>query len=218
MSAIDLIERLLQDKESRLSSRAYQENDRLHFTTVGHRIVVQQMDPSNPNYKGRHVYPDDARDIKAHPFFKDISWNELLHQTPPYLPRVKNPHDTKYFGNADEELADQNVIPSGSSTMVPNTDEARPPQQDGAIPDENMNVSVTAKGSARENQACPPPLPPRNRMPEDKNRPRDKILRDMIVGRTALDLRKKGAFIGYTYRRPIGTRQAAEIIDRHVFS
>lgn len=36
----------------------------------------------------------------------------------------------------------------------------------------------------------------------EKKRPRDKMLRDPVVGRKVLELRKKGAFFGYTYRRP----------------
>lgn len=37
---------------------------------------------------------------------------------------------------------------------------------------------------------------------KEKKRPRDKMLRDPVVGRKVLELRKKGAFFGYTYRRP----------------
>jgi hypothetical protein len=37
---------------------------------------------------------------------------------------------------------------------------------------------------------------------KEKKRPRDKLLRDPQVGRTVLEIRKKGAFVGYTYRRP----------------
>jgi hypothetical protein len=40
------------------------------------------------------------------------------------------------------------------------------------------------------------------RRKKEKKRPRDKLLRDPEVGRTVLELRKKGAFVGYTYRRP----------------
>ncbi|KAH9828019.1 Serine/threonine-protein kinase cbk1 [Teratosphaeria destructans] len=42
--------------------------------------------------------------------------------------------------------------------------------------------------------------PPRGR--REKKRPRDKLLRDEGVGRKVLEVRKKGAFFGYTYRRP----------------
>lgn len=37
---------------------------------------------------------------------------------------------------------------------------------------------------------------------KEKKRPRDKMLRDPEVGKKVLELRKKGAFLGYTYRRP----------------
>jgi hypothetical protein len=40
------------------------------------------------------------------------------------------------------------------------------------------------------------------RRKRERKRPRDKLLRDPEVGRTVLELRKKGAFVGYTYRRP----------------
>ncbi len=41
---------------------------------------------------------------------------------------------------------------------------------------------------------------PRSR--REKKRARDKLLRDPVVGRKVLEIRKKHAFFGYTYRRP----------------
>lgn len=37
---------------------------------------------------------------------------------------------------------------------------------------------------------------------KEKKRPRDKMLRDPGIGRKVMALRKRGAFLGYTYRRP----------------
>lgn len=37
---------------------------------------------------------------------------------------------------------------------------------------------------------------------KEKKRPRDKMLRDAAVGKKVMELRKKAAFFGYTYRRP----------------
>ena len=37
---------------------------------------------------------------------------------------------------------------------------------------------------------------------KEKKRPRDKMLRDPVVARKVMELRKKNAFFGYTYRRP----------------
>lgn len=42
--------------------------------------------------------------------------------------------------------------------------------------------------------------PPRQR--KDRKRPRDKLLRDPVMARKVMELRKKNAFFGYTYRRP----------------
>lgn len=37
---------------------------------------------------------------------------------------------------------------------------------------------------------------------KEKKRPRDKLLRDPVVARKVMEMRKKNAFFGYTYRRP----------------
>ena len=37
---------------------------------------------------------------------------------------------------------------------------------------------------------------------KEKKRPRDKVLRDAAVGKKVMEIRKKKAFFGYTYRRP----------------
>jgi protein-serine/threonine kinase len=53
---------------------------------------------------------------------------------------------------------------------------------------------------------------------KDKKRPRDKALRDTSVGRTVLEIRKKGAFIGYTYRRPDFSLPELETVMESVVS
>ena len=37
---------------------------------------------------------------------------------------------------------------------------------------------------------------------KEKKRARDKLLRDPVVGKKVMEIRKKGAFFGYSYRRP----------------
>lgn len=51
---------------------------------------------------------------------------------------------------------------------------------------------------AGQQQHPPPPPPP----PYSRKRARDKILRDPRMYRTAMHVRKRYAFMGYTYRRP----------------
>ncbi|KAK5012987.1 hypothetical protein LTR39_003874, partial [Cryomyces antarcticus] len=41
-----------------------------------------------------------------------------------------------------------------------------------------------------------------NKEKKERKRPRDKMLRDPQLKKKVMELRKKGAFLGYTYRRP----------------
>lgn len=46
-------------------------------------------------------------------------------------------------------------------------------------------------------------LPKRQQKPrKEKKRPRDKVLRDPLMRKAVMEVRKKSAFFGYTYRRP----------------
>lgn len=43
--------------------------------------------------------PDDALEIKRHPFFKDVSWDDVMNKRipPPYFPQIKAPGDVSNF-------------------------------------------------------------------------------------------------------------------------
>ena len=99
IEALDLMMQLLVEKERRLCSRQYEMND-FSRKIVGGRLVRCAADRHNQNYQGYFVYRGDAEDIKRHPFFKNIEWDTVHQRRPPYLPRVKDWVDTKYF---DEE-------------------------------------------------------------------------------------------------------------------
>ncbi|CAI6335355.1 unnamed protein product [Periconia digitata] len=168
--AIDLIMRLLDERQERLSSKRYRENDR---TLQDRYLLSRQM--RNTLHGGQIVFPGDAEDIKNHPFFRQISWSTIHMSRPPLIPKIRNGQPiTKYFDDEAEIMSDSDHLDSDSSDddMVPATAEGQPKRRHGA---------------------------------KDKKRPRDKLLRDPTVGRTVLELRKKGAFIGYTYRRPTFT-------------
>ena len=38
-----------------------------------------------------------AQEIKKHPWFRGIDWNNLKNMKPPFIPRVSSDYDTKYF-------------------------------------------------------------------------------------------------------------------------
>jgi protein-serine/threonine kinase len=196
-NAIDLMMRLLEERQDRLSAKRYRENDWvLRDKAVGARRN------RNLNTTGHIVFPNDAEDIKSHPFFRNIQWS-ILHLTrPPFVPRVHGGQPiTKYFDDEAEIMSASDHLDSSSYEVVeglptPN-DAARrgdddttpqpPDKQDGVTPSIQLGFAKSFQKIRRK---------------REKKRPRDKLLRDPQVGRTVLEIRKKGAFVGYTYRRP----------------
>ena len=177
--AMELINSLLQEKEHRICSKKYKFNDQ------SKRVTGNRVDKQNRDYQGYYVYPDDAVDIKAHPFFHGLCWDRLHLSRPPFVPDVKSREDTRYF---DEEDPISDVDDESGHASAPersaNTAPDHATQVDGA---QWQRDGLEAK-SKRDGK--------------EKKRPRDRILRDKVIGRDALELRKKGAFLGYAYRRP----------------
>lgn len=201
-NAIELIMRLLEERQDRLSSKRYRENDWvLHDKATGARRY-RNLKPT-----GHIVFPNDAEDIKNHPFFHNIQWS-ILHLTrPPFVPRVHGGQPiTKYFDDEAEIMSASDHLDSssyevaqvGGVTMV-----------NGAELLGQKESTPTAVPAVQQNNGTPPAyeqicegFKKIGRRKKEKKRPRDKLLRDPEVGRIVLEIRKKGAFIGYTYRRP----------------
>ncbi|OCL14882.1 kinase-like protein [Glonium stellatum] len=195
-NGMDLILRLLDEKEVRLSARKYREND---FAIARKALGARYL--RNINYSGHFVFRDDAEDIKAHPFFRGIEWSTLHLAHPPFVPRVSsNQSITKYFDDEADILSGSDHLDSSSY--------ASEGKQIGTVEDANKSKKEervkrlkAVKQTVDDVTQAKAPEKVRRRKKE-KKRPRDKLLRDPEVGRTVLELRKKGAFIGYTYRRP----------------
>ncbi|PKX95513.1 serine/threonine-protein kinase [Aspergillus novofumigatus IBT 16806] len=197
--AIDLINRLLQDKEYRLSSSKYKVNESLILPPNLRRSTLFD-DSRNRNYQGFYVYADDAGDIKAHPFFHGISWRTHHLTEPPFTPKVDGWEDTRYFDDNEDSLGNDDVSLTseenqgqdevdGGHTHEPGPEKAQS-QQKGSQPDKKDSPEPAKKNKHRKKDK------------HKRRRPRDKLLRDPRVGKTVLDIRKRGAFLGYTYRRP----------------
>ena len=190
---MELINSLLQEKEHRICSKKYKFNDHQHSKRMPGHLITSRADKQSRDYQGYYVYPDDATDIKTHPFFHGLSWDRLHLSRPPFVPDVKSREDTKYFDD-EEPISDVDDASSSSSVAESNqfreTDAAdETTKVDGALGQQNEAGAMgTSKKAGKKGK--------------QKKRPRDRVLRDKIVGRQALELRKKGAFIGYTYRRP----------------
>jgi protein-serine/threonine kinase len=186
-NAIDLMIRLLEERQDRLSAKRYRENDWvLRDKAIGARRV------RNINTTGHIVYPNDAEDIKSHPFFRNIQWSTMHMTRPPFVPRVHGGQPiTKYFDDENDIMSASDHLNSSSYEIV----------DDLVHPGGNDATPATICTPAYQ-QICNSVQKIRRRQKE-KKRPRDKLLRDPQVGRAVLELRKRGAFIGYTYRRPM---------------
>ncbi|EXJ91391.1 hypothetical protein A1O1_04503 [Capronia coronata CBS 617.96] len=104
IEAMDLMMQILVEKEKRLCSRQYELNDFTRKIVRG-RVVRCTADKTHQNYQGYFVYPGDAEDIKRHAFFRDIDWDTVHLRRPPFVPRVRDWEDTKYFDD-EEPISD----------------------------------------------------------------------------------------------------------------
>jgi protein-serine/threonine kinase len=194
-NAMDLMTRLMTERQDRLSARRYRENDWvLRDKAIGARRT------RNINTTGHIVYPNDAEDIKAHPFFRNIQWSTLHTTRPPFVPRVHGGQPiTKYFDDEKDIMSTSDHLDSSSYEVM-----------EEVVISSLLNGNETAP-TTKSSTSTPPQLHGQicnsfqkvKRRRKEKKRPRDKLLRDPHVGRAVLELRKKGAFVGYTYRRPL---------------
>lgn len=202
---------LLQEKELRLSCQKYAVND-FQFSSISYNDWFgSRAESAVEGSHRRFVYPGDGSDIKAHPFFRGVPWNRLHLMKPPFVPKVKSWEDTRYFED-DDSISDVDDGPSCTSSsdshdpsrpevshvekgeviwnanqVVTAADELANPGAVDDVPENHTTTTTKAKRSPR------------------RKRPRDKILRDQEVGKHVLELRKRSAFLGYTWRRPHGT-------------
>ena len=180
------------------------------------------------------MFPDDAADIKRHQFFRGVDWEHLHQMKPPEVPKVKDNLDTKYF---DQEPSVSDMGSSRSTSIMSEEDFVKQEElerQIVAVYEENARLQRQLQGGGYDGQqggefgtsagnkelneeafiaAAYDVLKEEGEgkiKAREKKRPRDRILRDKGVGKEALELRKKGAFLGYTYRRPQNILMEAE--------
>lgn len=196
-----MIRSIIQEKDSRLCSKRYT----YRASASGSR--------QNQDYSGRYVYPHDAEDIKTHKWFRDIQWDRLHAMVPPFVPNIKSLDDTHYFDEED---------PISDFSESVNTPPATADEISDALKPFNREIQILAKGfidrphdSARfkkvereidgfmmgEEQKDYLKAFVKHYGRKERKRPRDRLLRDKDTAPKVLELRKKGAFLGYTYRR-----------------
>jgi protein-serine/threonine kinase len=193
---------MIQEKGDRLCSRRYKTRD---------------LASSSHDHVGRYVYPDDAEDIKAHRWFKDILWDRIHLMTPPFVPAIKSLDDTHYF-DEEEPISDFSTSHDEENYLSPPTEE----ELNAALRCFNREIQILARdyvGSAydstklrhieREIDSFVMSEEQKEYLRgfvkaygrKEKKRPRDRLLRDGEYRAGVLECRKRGAFLGYSWRK-----------------
>jgi protein-serine/threonine kinase len=195
--AMHLINRLLSPKQFRLCSDKYRQNE-----PKSKRRLAYNPETAIPN--AYFVFDDDASDIKCHPFFRGIKWDEFHLQCPPFIPQIRRDDSiTRYFED------EKDILGSWTGTGLSENDERQskmdmPPAiveklnllKDNPNPVDSKVVEDVLTWLGNRN-----PQVLKSLFIDPTKRARDKILRDRKSGKTALQIRKRYAFLGYTYRR-----------------
>ncbi|KAM3438938.1 hypothetical protein MY4824_003008 [Beauveria thailandica] len=199
----DLLFWMIHDKENRICSKRYQHKDRC---------------PPGPNRMtdlfGRHVFPDDAEDIKDHRWFKHFAWDQVQNMTPPFVPNICSPEDTRYFEESEpfDDWSESNAGACPSPNQVHDIlrDFRQYVQQVavGLVAEPYSSSSLRLIDSELENS---PELSEGEKQMlkrfirlygrRQRKRPRDVLLRDGKIKDVVMEVRKSSAFMGYSWRR-----------------
>jgi serine/threonine protein kinase len=80
------------------------------FASIEAQDILARLLERDPK---RRLGTKSSDEIKNHPFFADINWDDLYNKriTPPWVPNVKDDADTRYF---DEEFTTMDPVDSVS--------------------------------------------------------------------------------------------------------
>ena len=195
----------MQEKEHRICSKRYYLKDR---GQAGEGLPTDIF--------GRYVFPDDAEDIKAHRWFSNMPWDRLHTVRPPFVPRIRGAEDTHYFDESEpmEEWSD--LHPSEASILAP--EDVRNilcdfreivqttaihliavPYDSSKLRQIHHQIDELGVISPEEKDVLKQFVRVYGR--KERKRPRDRLLRDDNTKDVVMDVRKKTAFMGYTWRR-----------------
>lgn len=196
--------RLIREKDFRICSRRY-------FTTDQPQLDGGQYTDSH----GCYVFPDDAKDIKAHRWFKHIRWDYLHTERPPFVPNLQNDEDAHYFDES-EPLEDwsetvRSDIPLSPEDVLEKLQGIRPNVQEKAMELIRTPINSVRLQNVDHFLDSAHDLDPDEVLMlkqfvrlyghKERKRPRDMLLRDKNIRETVMDIRKETAFLGYNWRR-----------------
>ncbi|KAI1112464.1 kinase-like protein [Nemania sp. NC0429] len=227
---MDLIAKLVCEREGRLSSKQYRARDSMTATTtagggteygvsmsmLGTRGGRSRDGRGRGRGRGRAVFPHDAEDIRAHRWFRDIPWDQLHMITPPFVPQIGSVEDTHYFDEEEpisdcpQKTAAMQAQLAGFPRHVRGTLAQFVAAPYDSIRLKRMDREIDALGVllADEMKAFVRAFGRRER-----KRPRDRLLRDRGTKAAVLRVRKQMAFLGYTFRRASAAADVVVVDD-----
>lgn len=134
--AQNFIEMLICEKEDRLGYQSDSAPSRPQSIVSPQR----RQGPAHTTIKGNGARALDrggANEIKSHPWFRGIDFDTIHLQTPPFVPELSSPGDTRYF----EDDIDPNPLPApdaGAGGAA--VDATRDPMLKGAHGADNLDV------------------------------------------------------------------------------
>ena len=187
-----------------------EKSERLCSSRYRHKFLSNTR---HQDYSGRYVYANDAEDIKVHRWFKDIDWTRMHLMSPPFIPEMRYMEDTRYF-DEEEPISD---VSSSKGSIHPSPDDIKE-----ALRPFNREIQIlatefitkshdTAKLRKIDREIDNFNLGEIQKVylkefvktygQKERKRPRDRLLRDKECRDRVLEIRKRGAFLGYSYRR-----------------
>lgn len=125
----------------------------------------------------------------------------MLLRRPPYVPEERSWEGIRLADGEKPNFQDLCAAPDkqpGNEVPLPSVPDPLTPEQQVMLEQDVFKKEIDNHVNRKQKQ-------------KEKKRARDKILRDADVGPTALDVRTRGAFVGYTWRRPKSVRDILEI-------
>ncbi|RSM13408.1 hypothetical protein CEP52_001995 [Fusarium oligoseptatum] len=186
-------------------------------TKQKHCGIQESLLVSTPacEYVGRYVFANDAEDIKAHRWFRNIPWDRLQSMPPPFTPHLQGDDDAHYFDESEPFEDWSESMPSG---VFLNSEDVRTLLCgfETHVQEKAMELVKTPfdaaklRGIDRDLDASKE-LQPNEKLAlkqfvrfyghKERRRPRDMLLRDKDTRKTVMKIRRETAFIGYTWRR-----------------
>ena len=223
--ALDLMQSILTDKDVRLSSRQYRQSEAARLTRRPSNPVTAQGKHAYPNgsedikchefFRGMpwadmHARPPPfvprVREKQSITKYFEDEKDIVSEESSPYSSSTSDHTGNTGSGDTAAERLQQEKVDVGLQACS-HAEFQRIREHFGASyatwKTERMAFLRRKRLEREENdEANGDDVETSSKPRKERKRPRDKVLRDATVGKKVMEIRKKKAFFGYTYRRP----------------